>query len=66
MAGHIYIIGMGPGAKEMMTEEAFKAMEKADVIVGYTVYIDLVKDHFPTKEFFTTPITRIYKQGIFS
>lgn len=56
MAGHIYIIGMGPGAKEMMTEEAFKAMEKADVIVGYTVYIDLVKDHFPTKEFFTTPM----------
>ena len=56
MAGHIYIVGMGPGDKTMMTEEAYVAMERADVIVGYTVYIDLVKEHFPEKEFFTTPM----------
>lgn len=56
MAGHIFIIGMGPGYKEMMTGEAFDAMASADVIVGYTVYIDLVKEHFPRKEFFTTPM----------
>jgi precorrin-3B C17-methyltransferase len=56
MAGKIYIIGMGPGFKSMMTEEAFAAMDMADVIVGYTVYIDLVKEYFPEKEFFTTPM----------
>ncbi len=56
MAGHIYIIGMGPGGKLAMTYEAFQAMEKADVIVGYTVYIDLVRDLFKDKEFFTTPM----------
>lgn len=56
MAGNIYIIGMGPGYKSMMTEEAYTAMKRADVIVGYTVYIDLVKEHFPDKEFFTTPM----------
>lgn len=56
MTGNIYIIGMGPGEKSMMTEEAFTAMKRADVIVGYTVYIDLVKEHFPEKEFFTTPM----------
>lgn len=56
MTGHIYIIGMGPGYKEMMTEEAYQAMAMSDVIVGYTVYIDLVKEHFPGKEFFTTPM----------
>lgn len=56
MAGHIYIVGMGPGDKSMMTEEAYEAMAQADVIVGYTVYIDLVKEHFPDKEFFTTPM----------
>lgn len=56
MAGHIYIVGMGPGDKQMMTEEAYLAMESSDVIVGYTVYIDLVKEHFPDKEFFTTPM----------
>lgn len=54
--GNIYIIGMGPGSKNMMTHEAYQLMEQADVIVGYTVYIDLVKEHFPGKEFFTTPM----------
>ena len=56
MAGIIYIIGMGPGDKDMMTAQAYDAMEHADIIVGYTVYVDLVKDIFPTKEFFTTPM----------
>lgn len=56
MAGKIFIIGMGPGMRSMMTEEAYVAMEKADVIVGYTVYVDLVKAHFPDKDFFTTPM----------
>ena len=52
----IYIIGMGPGDRNMMTDEAFSAMEKSDVIVGYTVYVDLVKEYFEDKEFFTTPM----------
>lgn len=56
MAGMIYIIGMGPGDRNMMTDEAFSAMEKSDVIVGYTVYVDLVKEYFEDKEFFTTPM----------
>ena len=43
MAGMIYIIGMGPGDRNMMTDEAFSAMKKSDIIVGYTVYVDLVK-----------------------
>ncbi len=50
----IYIVGMGPGSMEMMTAQARNAMEKSDVIVGYTVYVELVKEHFPGKEFMTT------------
>ena len=56
MAGMIYIIGMGPGDRNMMTDEAFSAMKKSDVIVGYTVYVDLVKEYFEDKEFYTTPM----------
>ncbi|MCR4797346.1 MAG: precorrin-3B C(17)-methyltransferase [Lachnospiraceae bacterium] len=56
MSGHLYIIGMGPGKKDMMTNEAFAAMVEADVIAGYTVYVDLVREHFPKKEFYTTPM----------
>ena len=47
----IYVVGIGPGAYEKMTIEAAEVLKKCDVIIGYTVYIDLVKDHFPEKEF---------------
>ena len=52
----IYVVGIGPGSYEGMTGAAATALEKSDVIVGYTVYIDLVKDHFPGKSFLTTPM----------
>ncbi len=50
----VYAVGIGPGGKEYFTEEAMTAIEKADVIAGYTVYVDLVKDLFPEKETYTT------------
>ena len=41
-----------------MTLKAIHAMEKSEVIIGYTVYVDLVKEHFPGKEFLTTPMKK--------
>lgn len=54
----IYVIGIGPGAYEQMTGKAIQAMQASDVIVGYTVYVNLVKEHFPGKEFRTTPMKK--------
>lgn len=54
----IYVIGIGPGAYDQMTGKAIKAMESSDVIIGYTVYVDLVKEYFPGKEFMTTPMKK--------
>ena len=54
----IYVIGIGPGAYDQMTGKAIRAMEESDAIIGYTVYVDLVKDHFPDKEFKTTPMRK--------
>lgn len=54
----IYVVGIGPGEYEQMTVKAAKALESCDVIVGYTVYVDLVKEHFSEKEFLTTPMTK--------
>lgn len=54
----IYVIGIGPGAYDMMTGKAIRAMNECDVIVGYTVYIDLVKEYFADKEFMTTPMRK--------
>ena len=55
---HIYVVGIGPGAYEKMTIEAAEALKNSDIIIGYTVYVDLVKEHFPGKEFMTTPMRK--------
>ncbi len=52
----VYAVGIGPGGRDYFTEEAMQTLQAADVIAGYTVYVDLVKDLFPDKETFTTPM----------
>ncbi len=54
----LYVVGIGPGKVEGMTYEAARVLGESDVIVGYTVYVDLVKDRFPDKTFLTTPMRR--------
>ena len=50
----IYVVGMGPGNREGMTLQANEALERCDVIVGYTTYVELLKPNFPEKEYVTT------------
>ena len=56
--GSLSVVGIGPGAVDQMTGEAFSAIEESDVIAGYQVYVDLVKEQFPGKEFLSTPMRR--------
>ena len=58
----LYVVGIGPGAYEKMTIEAAEALKNSDVIIGYTVYVDLVKEHFAGKEFLTTPMKKEVKR----
>lgn len=39
----IAVVGIGAGRVDMMTQQAQLALESADVIVGYEVYIELVR-----------------------
>ncbi|MGC8609346.1 MAG: precorrin-3B C(17)-methyltransferase [Thermoplasmata archaeon] len=48
-AGKIYIIGIGPGSPDHMTPAARKAISRCDVIIGFSLYVDLVKEEFPGK-----------------
>ena len=50
-AGKVTLVGIGPGRAGGMTADALQAMEEADVLCGYTVYIDLVREMFPEKAF---------------
>ena len=52
----IYIVGIGPGQYEQMTIRAAETLKMCDVIVGYTVYVDLIREKFGEKEFLTTPM----------
>jgi len=52
------VAGIGPGGLPQMTMEAAEALKQADVIIGYTVYVDLVRDLFPGKEYITTPMRK--------
>lgn len=46
----IYVIGIGPGSKELMTLQAIKAIEDSEVIVGYKTYINLITEFIEDKE----------------
>lgn len=54
----IYVVGIGPGEYEQMTIKAANVLRSCDTIIGYTVYVKLVEDHFPGKEFLTTPMKK--------
>ena len=60
----IYIIGMGPGKYEQMTVEAVKKIEESDIVIGYTVYTDLIKNIWPDKNCISTPMTKEYDRCI--
>ncbi|MGL6065197.1 MAG: precorrin-3B C(17)-methyltransferase [Fusobacteriaceae bacterium] len=50
----IYVIGIGPGSMEDISRRAHKILESVEVIAGYSTYIDLVKDEFKEKEFYSS------------
>lgn len=50
----VSIVGIGPGSFEMITQQVANALKNADVIVGYKVYVDLIRKSFPDKEFRST------------
>nr|WP_296266322.1 precorrin-3B C(17)-methyltransferase [uncultured Merdimonas sp.] len=52
----VYVVGMGTGSPEQMTEKARQVFASCEVIAGYTVYVDLLKASFPKAEYVTTPM----------
>ena len=54
----VYAVGIGPGDYENMTIKADNVLGMCDVIIGYGVYVDLVKARYADKEFLTTPMTQ--------
>ena len=54
----VYVVGLGPGDPQFLTAQAKTALENADVLCGYTVYIDLIRSFYPQKEVHATGMTK--------
>ena len=52
----LFVVGLGPGNPEGMTLACHRAIEQADIIVGYTTYIELIQPLYPDKSTFATPM----------
>lgn len=57
--GKLYLIGTGPGSLEYLTSTAKTALREADIIIGYGLYIDLIKSLLrPEQIIESSPITQ--------
>ena len=54
----VTVVGLGPGAGRDLTGRAREALERADLIMGYTAYIALIREEFPEKEMLSTGMRR--------
>ena len=54
----IYIIGIGPGSKGLMTHKAMEAIRDSEVIIGYDYYLDLINELIAGKEQIATGMKR--------
>lgn len=54
----INVVGIGPGEREHITDEAIEAMKNSDIIIGYTVYVELIRKILPEKEYASTPMKK--------
>jgi precorrin-3B C17-methyltransferase len=55
--GVLSIVGIGPGASEHTTPAALQAISEAELVVGYTTYIKLVRHLIEGKEVVKTGMT---------
>lgn len=62
MKNKLYVVGMGPGKPELMSIKADRVLRECDTIIGYTVYVNLLKEAYPGKEYLTTPMTQEAKR----
>ena len=60
--GNVTVVGIGPGNYENMTIAADRALAACDVIVGYPVYVALVRGRYPEKACVSTPMTQEAKR----
>lgn len=62
----LYIVGTGSGSPTRMTGEAVSAIEHSSLIVGYTLYNELLRPHFPDKRYYSTGMRQEKERVVFA
>ncbi len=52
------MVGIGPGDLSLLTTQAREAIDNAEVVVGYTKYVEIVQELLEDKETISTGMTR--------
>lgn len=54
----VFVVGLGPGSSAQMTLQARQALDEAEILCGYGVYLDLVTPLYPEKRTLSTGMKR--------
>ncbi|MDY0224829.1 MAG: precorrin-3B C(17)-methyltransferase [Candidatus Methanomethylophilaceae archaeon] len=62
--GKLYIIGLGPGKSEEMTFCAQRILKDSDVVIGYSAYINLIRNQLSDRtEIVTTEMVKVVERA---
>jgi len=56
--GRLFVVGLGPGDRAVMTGQAVEALRQAEVVVGYDGYFSGIADLVRGKECLSLPLTQ--------
>lgn len=58
MTGHLSLVSVGPGDLSLVPERARRALQDAEVVVAYDLYLTWVRPLLTTQEVLTPPLTQ--------
>ncbi len=62
--GKVYVVGVGPGSPEYITEKAKQVITRSDIVIGYKHSLDVIRDLLNGKD--VREITLKTQEGLYS
>lgn len=56
--GRLRVVGIGPGSADLLSPRAMQAIRESRVVVGYKMYVEIIKELVKDKEIISTGMTR--------
>lgn len=55
--GYLAIVGLGPGQRDLMAPRAVQVIQETDLVIGYRVYLEQIRDLLSDKEIYISELT---------